>query len=196
MNVFEKLQKARVELQNKGLNKSGNNKFAGYTYFELADFLPTINQLCLDLKLMTQTSFTSEIATLKIINAEKPDEVIEFTSPMAAAQLKGCHEIQNLGAVETYQRRYLLVTAFEIVENDVLDTLDTRNNNTQGTMQKITETQIERLYTIVKKANYDQDKVVEHIAKKYNCKPLEMTIAQYNEIYNGYKNLANNNVKK
>ena len=196
MNVFEKLQKARVELQNKGLNKSGNNKFAGYTYFELADFLPTINQLCLDLKLMTQTSFTSEIATLKIINAEKPDEVIEFTSPMAAAQLKGCHEIQNLGAVETYQRRYLLVTAFEIVENDVLDTLDTRNDNTHGTAQKLTETRIKHLYAIAQKANYEQDKVVEHIAKKYNCKPLEMTIAQFNEIYNGYKNLANNNENK
>ena len=39
-------------------------------------------------------------------------------------------------------------------------------------------------------------RLVAHIAKKYNCKPLEMTIAQYNEIYNGYKNLANNNVKK
>ena len=134
MNVFEKLQKARVELQNKGLNKSGNNKFAGYTYFELADFLPTINQLCLDLKLMTQTSFTSEIATLKVINAEKPDEVIEFTSPMAAAQLKGCHEIQNLGAVETYQRRYLLVTAFEIVENDALDPLNGKDDKPSASL--------------------------------------------------------------
>ena len=196
MNVYEKLQKARVELQNKGLSKSGFNNFSKYAYFELSDFLPTINQICLDLKLMTQTSFTHDMATLKIINAEKTEEIIEFTSPMASVQMKGCHEMQNIGAAETYQRRYLLVTAFEIVENDVLDTLDTRNNNTQGTIQKITETQIERLYAIVKKANYQQDKVVEHIAKKYNCKPLEMTIAQYNEIYNGYKNLANNNVKK
>ena len=40
---------------------------------------------------------------------------------MASAQLKGVHEIQNLGAVETYQRRYLYMVAFEIVEADVLD---------------------------------------------------------------------------
>lgn len=196
MNVYEKLQKARVELQNKGLSKSGFNNFSKYAYFELSDFLPTINQICLDLKLMTQTSFAHDMATLKIINTEKPDEVIEFTSPMASVQMKGCHEMQNIGAAETYQRRYLLVTAFEIVENDVLDTLDTRGDNTQGTTPKITEAQIKHLYAIAQKANYEQAKVVEHIARKYNCKPLEMTMAQFNEIYNGYKNLTNNNENK
>jgi hypothetical protein len=40
---------------------------------------------------------------------------------MGSAALKGCHEVQNIGAVETYQRRYLWVTAMEIVEHDVLD---------------------------------------------------------------------------
>jgi hypothetical protein len=40
---------------------------------------------------------------------------------MADANLKGAHPIQNLGAVETYTRRYLWVTAMEIVEHDVLD---------------------------------------------------------------------------
>ena len=35
--------------------------------------------------------------------------------------MKGAHAIQNLGAVETYQRRYLYLAAFEIVENDGLD---------------------------------------------------------------------------
>ena len=193
MNVFEKLQKARVELQNKGLNKSGNNKFAGYTYFELADFLPTINQLCLDLKLMTQTSFTSEIATLKIINAEKPDEVIEFTSPMAAAQLKGCHEIQNLGAVETYQRRYLLVTAFEIVENDALDPLNGKDDKQQGKVTTLSDAQIKRLYAIAKKANYEPAKVVELVLKKFGCKPAEMTKKQYDEVCAGYEKLGATN---
>jgi hypothetical protein len=40
---------------------------------------------------------------------------------MGSAALKGCHEVQNIGAVETYQRRYLWVTAMEIVEHDALD---------------------------------------------------------------------------
>ena len=46
---------------------------------------------------------------------------ITFTSPMSTASLKGCHEVQNLGAVETYIKRYLYQNCFEIVESDVLD---------------------------------------------------------------------------
>jgi hypothetical protein len=40
---------------------------------------------------------------------------------MGSANLKGCHEVQNIVAVETYQRRYLYVTALAIVEHDALD---------------------------------------------------------------------------
>ena len=121
MNVYEKLQKARVELQSASIKKSGKNTYSNYDYFELGDFLPMINTIFNELKLFSQISFSQELATLKIINTEKPEEVIEFTSPMADAQLKGCHPIQNLGAVETYQRRYLYMMALEIVEHDAID---------------------------------------------------------------------------
>lgn len=121
MNVFEKLQMARIQLQSKKLNKSGHNKFAGYKYFELGDFLPEINKIFAELKLFSAVSFGKDMAELRITNAEKPDEVVIFTSPMADANLKGCHPIQNLGAVETYTRRYLYVSALEIVEHDALD---------------------------------------------------------------------------
>ena len=46
LNLFQKLQKARVELQEMNLKKSGQNKFAGFSYYELSDFLPAINIIC------------------------------------------------------------------------------------------------------------------------------------------------------
>ena len=49
------------------------------------------------------------------------DAVISFTSPMSSAALKGCHDVQNLGAVQSYLRRYLWQNCFEIVEHDALD---------------------------------------------------------------------------
>jgi hypothetical protein len=61
------------------------------------------------------------MAEMHIINIDKPEEVIIVTSPMSEAALKGCHPVQNLGAVETYIRRYLWVAALEIVEHDALD---------------------------------------------------------------------------
>ena len=118
--VYAKLQKARIKLQSAAIKKSGHNKFAGYQYFELGDFLPTINEIFNELGLCSVISFDKELATLRIIDTDNGGS-ITFTSPMADAHLKGCHPIQNLGAVETYSRRYLYVTALEIVEHDALD---------------------------------------------------------------------------
>lgn len=132
MNIYEKLQEARVELQGMNLKKSGKNSFAQYEYFELADFMPHINRIMLEKKLTGFCSFTEDLASLTLVNSEKPEERIVFTSPMSKANLKGCHEVQNLGAVETYQRRYLYITAFEIVEADLLDTLTGAPNQSQS----------------------------------------------------------------
>ena len=111
---------ARISLQHAPLKKSGHNKFAGYSYFELGDFLPTINSIFFKIGLCGVVSFDKELATLTITDTEDGSQ-ITLTSPMAEANLKGCHPIQNLGAVETYTRRYLWVSAMEIVEHDALD---------------------------------------------------------------------------
>lgn len=120
MGVHKKLMDARIQLQAAPLKKSGHNKFAGYQYFELGDFLPTINQIFAKVGLCGVVSFDKELATLTITDTDDNSE-IKLTSPMADANLKGCHPIQNLGAVETYTRRYLWVSAMEIVEHDALD---------------------------------------------------------------------------
>jgi hypothetical protein len=121
MSVYKKLMDARIQLQNTKLEKTGHNKFAGYTYFELGDFLPTVQTIFSQLGLCGVITFREDLATLTIVDVESPDIKIEIQSPMKEANLKGCHPIQNLGAVETYTRRYLWVAALEIVEHDILD---------------------------------------------------------------------------
>lgn len=121
MNVYQKLNAARLKLQSTKLSKSGHNKFAGYKYFELGDFLPTIQTIFSEVGLCGVVSFGTETASLTIVDLDKPESTIVVNSPMSTAALKGCHEVQNLGAVETYIRRYLWVTALEIVEHDALD---------------------------------------------------------------------------
>jgi len=121
MSVYKKLQEARILLQNTSLKKSGKNKFANYEYFELGDFLPTIQNIFTKVGLCGTVSFGTELASLSIVDIDDPNQSILFTSPMSTAELKGCHAIQNLGAVQTYLRRYLWVAAMEIVEHDALD---------------------------------------------------------------------------
>lgn len=124
MNAYEKLQAARLALQNMALNKSGENKFSNYKYFELGDFLPQTQSIFSEVKLCGVVSFRVDVATLTIVNVEKPDDKIVFESPMSSAALKGMHDIQNLGAVQTYLRRYLWMAAMEIVEHDAVDRSD------------------------------------------------------------------------
>lgn len=129
-NVYEKLAEARVMLQNKKLKKSGYNDYGGFKYFELSDFLPSVNEIFAQLKLCSQFSLTKEIydgnatndvAKLFIINTEEPSDVLLFSSPVAMANMKGAVAIQQLGAMHTYMRRYLWLIAMEICENDEID---------------------------------------------------------------------------
>lgn len=121
MNIYEKLQECRVELQKMNLKKTGENKFAGFKYYELADFLPTVNELFLKHKLASNFSIFDDIAWLTIYDIEKPEEKIAFSSPIADANIKGCTPVQSLGGVHTYLKRYLYINALEIVENDMFD---------------------------------------------------------------------------
>ena len=121
MNVYEKLQACRCELQAKKLKKSGKNSYSGFEYFELRDFLPTLNKIFNDKGLCSNFSIANDNASLKVINTEKPEEVIEFTSPIEDLDLKGCNKIQALGGVHTYMKRYLYLNALEIVEADLFD---------------------------------------------------------------------------
>jgi len=126
MNVYAKLNEARQKFHKLKLSKTGHNKFAGYNYFELGDFLIPALGVFEEVGLCAVVSFEKETARMDIFDASLParepnNERITITSPMGSAALKGCHEVQNIGAVETYQRRYLWTAALEIVEHDALD---------------------------------------------------------------------------
>lgn len=137
MSAHLKLMQARIELQSRKLNKSGHNKFAGYNYFELGDFLPVVQEIFARLGLCGLISYGKDEAWLTITDVEDGSSVA-VCSPMSEANLKGCHPVQNLGAVQTYIRRYLWVTAMEIVEHDALDST-TGNNDAKQDSEGVDE---------------------------------------------------------
>lgn len=141
MKLLNKLQTARIKLQSVEVRKSGENTFAKYKYLELGDFLPKTQEIFAEVGLCGVVSFTNELATLTIYDMDDGNK-IEITSPMASAALKGCHDVQNIGAVETYQRRYLWVTAMEIVEHDAIDAappVETQTKASQTNVQAQTK---------------------------------------------------------
>ena len=132
MSIYKKLAEARVKLQETDIKKSGFNKFTNFKYFELADFLPTINKINLELGLCTKFDIdeVAKIATLEIFDMDKEDSSIIFTVPYVPSEIKGAIDIQKLGGSITYLRRYLFVIAYEITDRDVVDALDDTQKTT------------------------------------------------------------------
>jgi hypothetical protein len=134
---------ARVELQAMPLKKSGHNKFAGYNYFELGDFLPQVNAIFHRLGLCSVVSFDAEYASLTITDVDDGTMIV-ITSPMVEANMKGASPIQSLGGCQTYQRRYLYLCATDLVEGDSFDAAAPTKEQviitpTQGAMESLPE---------------------------------------------------------
>ena len=120
MSVYKKLQQARLALQNTKLNKSGKNKFAGFEYFELGDFIPQVTAIFDKVGLCGIVSFTPETAYLTVHDTDG-DGFVTFTSPLVMADNAKGQPIQSMGSTHTYFRRYLWLMCMEITENDVVD---------------------------------------------------------------------------
>lgn len=140
MNVYQKIQRVRAELVKLNLKKTGKNTYSNFTYYELGDFLPSLNKLMDQYGLYTRFVIQSkngnspEKAVLEVRNTAKPEEKEVFYSETAEVRIGqksngtgGADPIQNLGGKITYMRRYLLMNAFEIVETDRVDTQDQNN---------------------------------------------------------------------
>lgn len=153
MNIYQKVQIARNKLQSLQLKKTGENKFAGFKYYELADFIPQVNTLFEELGLFSAFNIKDDLATLTIVDTDKPESAIQFTSPIADAQIKGTTPVQSLGGVHTYLKRYLYVNALEIVESDVLDNQVGSGNLTEA---KATESQISQLTSLLPQERIDK----------------------------------------
>lgn len=119
-SIYEKLQQIRVDLQKKDLKKSGYNSYKDFNYYELGDFLPSINELLLANKIVSIFTLQKESAKLELLDYENGDH-IEFNMPYEKPDIKGADSIQNLGGSVTYLKRYLFVTAFDLCENDEKD---------------------------------------------------------------------------
>lgn len=156
LNVYQKLQKVRIDVQKLNIKKSGKNAYANFSYFELKDFIPPVNELFAKYGLSSNFSIKENCALLYITDTDKLDDFILFESPIADAQLKGCTPIQSLGAVHTYMKRYLYLNALELTEDDLLDkeagNIQT-NNNKQSTSPKFV------LYNKLKEAKLPKEQM-------------------------------------
>jgi hypothetical protein len=138
MNIYEKLNEVRIRLNDLNLKKTGKNNNSNFSYFELKDFLPHTLLLFKEFGLYSKFDIINEVANdngvyeemavLKIVNVDDPDEVEIYKSPTAEVKIGvrkdgtgGAQPIQNLGGKHTYCKRYLYQNALELSVNDIVD---------------------------------------------------------------------------
>lgn len=120
-SVMKKLQKSRVDWQSKPRKKSGFNKFQNFKYFVLKDILPTVNEIFNKNGLYSQYNLTKDYAEL-IITDSSTGDYLTYRIPV---QKLDNPTMQNIGAINTYSKRYLYMNALEIEEDeDELDSQD------------------------------------------------------------------------
>lgn len=124
MNIYNKLLAVRQEFALAGAQKSGINTHADFTYFELADIVPTAEPIFAKYGLILIQTFENSNAIARVINTDKPEEAIEFTIPIeliAEPAKFRMNEVQAVGAMVTYYRRYLYMIVLNLVESDGID---------------------------------------------------------------------------
>lgn len=128
MNVFQKLQLARVRFLEAGVDKSGKHMKLEYKYFELADIVPKAEQIFLEIGLMMVPSMYGDKATARVYNVNDREDFIDFVAPytpiapiVSNAGNQVTNEMQATGSSITYIRRYLWQLVLDIVEHDSID---------------------------------------------------------------------------
>ena len=161
-NLNESIIKIKVELQNSKIKKSGKNSYAGFDYYELADFLPKLNELMEQEGINDIFKIENEEAILTLIKGNESQvykmPFVLFETPIntridnktgEVRQVKSMQDIQYLGALNTYYKRYLYLNAFGITDGEVIDSMDNENLNvktqSKTTYGKITPKQLEML---------------------------------------------------
>ncbi|WP_291563632.1 MULTISPECIES: ERF family protein [unclassified Clostridium] len=155
MNIYQKRQECIVGLQKSKLKMTGKNTYSHYEYYELGDFLPQLNQLMKENNLAAVFKYTNEQATLTIIDTDKTEDKIEFSTPIELTQLKGCNGMQNIGGTQTFARRYLYIMAFEISEPDTLNNAEV-DEEAELKRKKIDPVKVKIIKDLIEKSNTDE----------------------------------------
>lgn len=185
MNLNETIIKIRVELQKSKIKKSGKNRFAGFEYFELADFLPKLNELMLEYKVNDRYTIDNDLAKLELIKGEERQEYtmpfVIFPTPLNKNGTPSMQDIQYLGALNTYYKRYLYLNAFGITDGEVIDSMDSANLQkgitikASGNIEKKTLDLLSKMSELELDTNSDHEEILKYYKVESN---QDMTLEQ------------------
>lgn len=128
--VMAKLLQARKAISETPIKKDGKNTFSKYDYFTPSQVHKLVEDASQDTKILPMFSLVREEGgykgVLTVADVES-GESLEFTLVTAMPDIKATNEAQKLGGMATYTERYLKMSVFGIVDNNLdFDSQDNR----------------------------------------------------------------------
>lgn len=128
MSVKERIARISSELV---VIKTGFNEYSKYLYITPEDLFTPLKPLLLKYRLsmlynVRRTRDGRNEAVLRIEDFDTDVGRLIYTMNVGDITLKSANEVQSMGGLRTYCKRYLVMDAFNVVENsDDLDSKDT-----------------------------------------------------------------------
>lgn len=211
ISLFAKIAQARKRFAELGIKPTGEGGGGRFKYFDLEDILPAATPINAEIGILPVCSFTSDLATLTVYDTETGAE-LKLTSPMSTAKLSGCHEVQNLGAVETYIKRYLYQNLYDVVNNDQLDGSDdigkpnkpeAKPAKKQPAPERASRTEIppfalkpeeysRYIGKLIKDTSVTADEVKQHIEGLGKAKASELTYEEFKRLVDALEDAISN----
>lgn len=136
LSIYKKIIIARSKINKIKLNKSGKLPYHGsYKYFQLEDIQPIVTNVCEELGIFTHLKMKEYSATMDLINADDPEQLVSFSIDFHDMEVvrkaeKNCQSyLQSIGSQSTYITRYLLIQAFNLCEDDTLEIISNDKRN-------------------------------------------------------------------
>jgi len=106
------------------VTKDGKNAFQGFDYFKPDDVMKAINPLLQKYELIAvfNMQYSKEIEMYKgelIISDISSSQNQSYFFDIPLTQVKGAGAAQNAGATQTYCKRYMIMNAFNIADNNI-----------------------------------------------------------------------------
>ena len=198
LNVWQKMNRVQVELK---APKNQYNNFGKYKYRSCEDILEGLRPLKekyeVDVFLSDSVEKVGDryyiVSEAEFVDCETGDSIKKYGRAREEENKKGMDSSQITGSASSYARKYALNGLFAI--DDTKDS-DATNNGAQPTTQAkkststgMTNQHLNKLFELGVKKGYSQEKVRQQVVKKFNKTAEEMTLAEYNQVIQGYEKL-------
>ena len=166
MNIktIKKINDGRSYFQQQDVKKSGKNKYQHFNYFELQDIIPIKNEICTKFKIADYFIFDIEKqnARLEIYDLEQDDQQEPITFQILVPEpqeMNSTKRMQEIGALQTYSHRYLLLQFLDVTECDRIDATNTAkitsDNKTNKKIQKSKMKKVEKTTSLSDEQNQE-----------------------------------------